>query len=90
MTVYRISHAPRFAISTKWDGGEDAPPHISRRTKYGRLSSAPQSVYSDALPLDEVIRLMEWAYDVGVRDAKGAMRAAIGLGAFDDAGGDGQ
>ena len=88
MTVYRISHAPRFAVSTEWEGGKDAPPHISRRTKHGWWSAAPQSVYSDALPLDEVIRLMEWAYDVGVRDTKDAMRAAIGLGAFDDAGED--
>ncbi len=90
MTVYRISHAPRFAISTKWDGGEDAPPHISRRTKRGSVSSAPQTFYGDTLPLAEVVRLMEWAYDVGVRDAKGAVRAAIGLGAFDDDGEDGR
>ena len=82
MTVYRISHAPRFAVS--------ATSRIIRRGKDGWLSDAPQSVYGDALPLDEVIRLMEWAYDAGVRDAKNAMRAAIGFGAFDDAGEDGR
>lgn len=93
MTVYRISHAPKFVISTQWaDGDDGAPPHIARRGKHGSLTNcgAINFVHGDTLPLSEVVRLMEWAYDVGVKDAKDAMRAAIGLGAFDDAGEDGR